>query len=111
MQSPCWFELTGWPFATGLIPVFASLPGILIGPVAGVLVDRWDRKRVMAGSALALVGLLIVTSAFADRLGVGALYTIIFVQSMVMTFFAPAENALARRRRRRRRIYITHVET
>lgn len=88
------FELTGSPFATGLIPVFASVPGIVLGPIAGVLVDRWDRKRVMAGSALALVGLLVVTIPFAGQLGVEALYAIIFVQAMAMTFFVPAENAL-----------------
>lgn len=88
------FELTGSPFATGLIPVFASLPGIVIGPIAGVLVDRWNRKRVMAGSALALVGLLAVTIPFADQLGVATLYAIIVVQAMVMTFFIPVENAL-----------------
>jgi len=88
------FELTGSPFATGLIPVFASLPGIVIGPVAGVFVDRWDRKRVMTGSALALVALLAVTVPFASRIDVTALYAIILVQALVMTFFAPAENAL-----------------
>lgn len=88
------FELTGSPFATGLIPVFASVPGIVLGPIAGVLVDRWDRKRVMAGGALALVALLVVTIPFAGRLDVSMLYAIIFIQAMVMTFFTPAENAL-----------------
>ncbi|MDQ3657796.1 MAG: MFS transporter, partial [Chloroflexota bacterium] len=88
------FELTGSPFATGLIPVFASVPGIVLGPIAGVLVDRWDRKRVMAGSILALVGLLALAIPFAGRLDVSMLYAIIFIQAMVMTFFMPAENAL-----------------
>jgi len=88
------YELTGSPFATSLIPVFASIPGIVVGPIAGVLVDRWDRKRVMAGGALALVGLLVATIPFAGRFDVSMLYAIIFVQAMVMTFFMPAENAL-----------------
>lgn len=88
------YELTGSPFATSLIPVFASIPGIVVGPIAGVLVDRWDRKRVMAGGALALVGLLVATIPFAGRLDVSMLYAIIFVQAMVMTLFMPAENAL-----------------
>ena len=88
------YELTGSPFATSLIPVFTSIPGIVVGPIAGVLVDRWDRKRVMAGGALALVGLLVATIPFAGRLDVSMLYAIIFVQAMVMTLFMPAENAL-----------------
>jgi predicted MFS family arabinose efflux permease len=88
------FELTRSPFATGLIPVFSSLPGILLGPVAGVLVDRWNRQRVMAGSAVALVALLLLAVPFAGDIGAPALYAIIFIQSAVMTFFSPAENAL-----------------
>jgi predicted MFS family arabinose efflux permease len=88
------FELTRSPFATGLIPVFASLPGILLGPIAGVLVDRWNRQRVMAASAVALVALLLLALPFAANIDAPALYAIIFIQSAVMTFFSPAENAL-----------------
>ena len=88
------FELTNSPFATGLIPVFSSLPGIILGPVAGVFIDRWDRRKVMAWSALILAALLIVSIPLANRLDVALLYAIIFIQSMVMTFFSPAENAL-----------------
>jgi hypothetical protein len=36
-------------------------PGFFFGPIAGVLVDRWDRKRVMivsdVGRALVMVSL------------------------------------------------------
>jgi predicted MFS family arabinose efflux permease len=88
------FDLTGSPFATSLIPVFSSLPGILLGPVAGVLVDRWSRQRVMAGCALALVVLLLVSLPFAVDPDVWLLYAIIAIQSAVMTFHSPAENAL-----------------
>jgi predicted MFS family arabinose efflux permease len=88
------FDLTGSPFATSLIPVFSSLPGILLGPVAGVLVDRWSRQRVMAGCALALVVMLLVSLPFAVDANVWLLYAIIFIQSMVMTFHSPAESAL-----------------
>src|SRR5680860_1675580 len=87
------FVLTGSPFATGLIPVFASLPGIVLGPLAGVLVDRWNRTRVMTWSALALAGLMVLTLPLAGDVDVAVLYAIIFIQAMVMTFFSPAENA------------------
>lgn len=88
------FALTGSPFATGLIPVFASLPGILLGSVAGALVDRCSRQRVMAWSALGLVALLVLAVPLAGGGDVSLLYAIILVQAMVMTFFTPAENAL-----------------
>jgi len=88
------FDLTGSPFATGLIPVFSALPGILLGPIAGVLVDRWSRRDVMAWGALALVALLIVAIPLTASLGVSLLYAIIAIQSGIMTFYSPAENAL-----------------
>jgi MFS family permease len=88
------FDLTGSPFATGLIPVFASLPGILLGPMAGVIVDRNDRRRVMAICALALAILLTLAVPVSNRGGVGLLFAIIFVEAAVMAFFSPAENAL-----------------
>jgi MFS family permease len=88
------FETTGSPFATGLIPVFASIPGIVLGPIAGVFVDRWNRKRIMSGSSLLLAGLLLLAVPFAGELGAPALFAIILVEAMVMTFFSPAENAL-----------------
>ena len=88
------YELTGSPLATGLILVFESLPGILLGPLAGVLVDRWNRRRVMAVGALSLAGLLLASIPLAGDVSVVTLYAIIILQAVVMAFFVPAENAL-----------------
>lgn len=55
------FDLTGSPLATGLILVCTSLPGVLLGPIAGVLVDQWDHRRVMGIGALALAALLLAS--------------------------------------------------
>ena len=88
------FTLTGSPFATGLIPVFSSVPGILCGPVAGVLVDRWSRPRVMTVGALMLALVMIGAVPLVSEAGVGLLFAIILLQSLVMTFYSPAENAL-----------------
>jgi len=44
-----------------LIILAASLPGILISPVAGSIVDRWDRRRVMlASNCVACVAELLI---------------------------------------------------
>jgi MFS family permease len=88
------FTLTGSPFATGLIPVFSALPGILFGPVAGALVDRWSRPRVMTVSAAGLVVVMLGAIPLVSSWGVALLYLVIFLQSLAMTFFSPAENAL-----------------
>lgn len=53
-----------------VLAVLAQLPGVLISPIAGVLVDRWDRRWIMiisnAVAALATLALraLIVTDTF-----------------------------------------------
>jgi MFS family permease len=88
------FDLTGSAFATALIPVFASLPSILIGPIAGVVVDRSSRQRMMAWCALSLAGVMLLAIPFTIDRQVWLLYALTFTTSAVMTFFSPAENAL-----------------
>jgi len=41
------YRLTGSATKFALTEVFAVLPAILISPLAGVLVDRYDRRHVM----------------------------------------------------------------
>lgn len=55
-----WFAFTIWaweksgqPSALSTVSFFTFLPGVLLSPVAGVLVDRWNRKLVMMFSDLA----------------------------------------------------------
>src|SRR5207248_2781827 len=46
-------QLTGSTMATGLTLAAEYLPSVLLGPIAGVLVDRWDRRRLMLATDLA----------------------------------------------------------
>src|SRR5690606_8290196 len=78
------YELTGSTLATGMILVCTSLPGVLLGPVAGVLVDRWSRRRVMAVGALALAALLLAGIPVTREVSVTWLYAIILVQAVIM---------------------------
>lgn len=41
------YQRTGSVTKFALIAFFASLPGLLVSPVAGALVDRWDRRRTL----------------------------------------------------------------
>jgi MFS family permease len=88
------YELTGSALATGAILITNKLSALLLGSVAGVFVDRWDRKRTMVIANLvrgpALLLLLAVDSA--DR--VWLVYIVAAVVSAVGQFFRPAENAL-----------------
>lgn len=41
------FQRTGSATQFAMIALAATLPAVLVSPFAGVLVDRWDRRRVM----------------------------------------------------------------
>lgn len=59
-------ELTGSLMATGLTLAAEYLPLLLLGPLAGVLSDRWDRRRVMLATdlfrAVVVAAMLVVDS-------------------------------------------------
>lgn len=67
---------------------------LIAAPLAGVFVDRWDRKRVMVianlAQAITLLPLLAVGSA--SELWIA--YLVIAAQSVFAVFVAPAEHAL-----------------
>ena len=75
-----------------IIIVCASLPGVLIAPFAGALVDRWDRRTVMLLSDL---GPALVTLTYAFLLWKGGLhlwhiYIGVVFNSILGTFQWPA---------------------
>jgi len=88
------YQLTGSTLATSTVLMAKMLPNLLFSSVAGVFVDRWDRKRTMVIAnillALGLLPLLGVRSA--DQLWI--VYIVAFAESTVAQFFGPAENAL-----------------
>ena len=87
------FQLTGSPAATGLTFV-AALPTTLLGPLAGALVDRWDRRRTMLaadlGRAVAILPLLLVRRG--DQ--VWLVYVALVAEGLLAQLFDPAAQAL-----------------
>jgi len=69
-------------------------PGVLFGSVAGVFVDRWDRKRMMVVTSLmqAVIILVLLFAQSAERIWL--VYVVAFIESSLAQFFGPAENAL-----------------
>jgi MFS family permease len=88
------YTLTGSALATGGMLVARIIPNLLLGSVAGVFVDRWDRRHTMIVAnllmALALLPLLLVRSAE----WLWLVYLVGFVQATIAQFFRPAESAL-----------------
>ena len=55
------YQQTGMATATALVSLLALLPTVLLGPLAGVLADRYDRRRLMIlGDGLSALGLLYI---------------------------------------------------
>ncbi|HEX5165084.1 MAG TPA: MFS transporter [Thermomicrobiales bacterium] len=85
------YRLTDSTLATAGAFAASFLPGILFGSLAGVFVDRWDRKTTMVVSNVVQALLLLPILAAPDSLTL--LYTIAAVQGTVGLFFSPAESA------------------
>jgi MFS family permease len=73
---------------------------LIVGPIAGVFVDRWDRRRTMMTADVlraALVAALLALPAFGHNLGamaeLAAVYLVVAAQSALAQFFNPARLA------------------
>lgn len=88
------YQATGSAFATGAMFAAGLLPNVLLGSVAGVFVDRWDRKRTMV-AANALMALSVLPLLLVPSTGwLWAVYAVAFIQSCFGAFNEPAENSL-----------------
>ena len=87
------YALTGSTLASAATLLSSFVPQVLVGSVAGVFVDRWDRKRTMVVAnvllCLGLLPLLLVSGT--DRIWL--VYVVLAFESVVEVFFAPAEQA------------------
>jgi MFS family permease len=88
------FQRTGSTVATAGMVVAELLPGVLLGTVAGVFVDRWSRKRVLVAANL-LQAAVVAALALVELDGwLWVVYAVAAAQSSVAAFAGPAENAL-----------------
>ncbi|HEX5149407.1 MAG TPA: MFS transporter, partial [Candidatus Limnocylindrales bacterium] len=84
---------TNSAIAVALTFVAATLPNLVFGPLAGVLVDRWDQKRVMVASDL-LRAVLVLLLPVAAEWNVVAVYPLVFAVTTISIFFRPARTAV-----------------
>ena len=71
-----------------------TLPRLLFGMLAGVFVDRWDRRRTMLASDLLRAGLVLALIPAYLTQNLWLLYALAFALSAVGTLFNPAKGAL-----------------
>lgn len=90
------FERTDSPTAFATLVMAGSLPGVLVLPFAGVLTDRWDRRRVMLLSDLGTaVGPLVALALHsAGALRVWQVYVLVACSAVFQAFQWPAFSSL-----------------
>lgn len=89
------------PLAVSGVLLSVSIPTILMGPIAGVFVDRWDTKRrtmLWADALRALLIVLLLLNSGHTQIGVqlASIYTIVALAATCTAFFGPARLALLR---------------
>ena len=89
------FQETGQATPFALTVLFASLPRILLAPLAGSLADRWNRRLLMilADTGNALVTLVVILLIFTNSLEVWNIYLVALAGSICGAFQEPAYTA------------------
>ncbi len=87
------FRETNSALAVGLILMASAVPSLVFGLIAGVFVDRFDRKRIMIASDI-LRALLVASIPLAYANGLPWLYVVVFLNSAVAQFFDPAHESV-----------------
>jgi DHA3 family macrolide efflux protein-like MFS transporter len=87
------YDQTGSAFLVGVTLMATAVPSLIVGLIAGVFVDRWDRRKVMMASNLAQA-VVVATIPFLLGINITLLFVAILVNAGVKQFFDPAYEAL-----------------
>ncbi len=87
------FRETGSALSVGLMLIATSLPGFVFGLIAGVFVDRLDRKRIMLACEI-LRAILVFLIPVMLLHGIGWLYILVALSATVTQFFNPAHGSV-----------------
>jgi DHA3 family macrolide efflux protein-like MFS transporter len=84
----------GTTLAVAGMMISFSLPRVLFGMIAGVFVDRWDRRRTMIVSDLLRAGLTLALIPTFLTQNLLLMYVLGFLLAAIGTLFNPAKGAL-----------------
>jgi predicted MFS family arabinose efflux permease len=80
--------------STGGIVAAQLVPRLVVSPLAGVLVDRWDRRLTLVGANLFRAGLLLLLLVPAAGGPLWIVYAVALLEASAAQLFVPAEGAL-----------------
>ena len=88
------YRETGSALAVGLTLMVTAIPSLIVGLLAGVYVDRHDRRRIMIISSL-IQGVVVAVLALAVQANwVLGLYVLLLLNAGIKQFFDPAYESL-----------------
>ncbi|MEG0176631.1 MAG: macrolide efflux MFS transporter Mef(A) [Anaerorhabdus sp.] len=89
-------EKTGSAMVLSIASLVGFLPYAVFGPMIGVLVDRYDRKKIMIGADLiiAAAGAALAIIALYMELPVWMVMIVLFIRSIGTAFHSPALSAV-----------------
>jgi DHA3 family macrolide efflux protein-like MFS transporter len=83
---------TGSATILALASMVGLLPQVILGPIIGALVDRWNRRKILlvADSAVALASLVLAILFFSGTAQIWHVFVLMFVRSIGGGFHGPA---------------------
>ncbi|MEL6440641.1 MAG: MFS transporter [Cyanobacteria bacterium J06621_8] len=86
------YQNTGTVTQFAIAVLFMSLPKVIISPLAGVIVDRWNRRWAMIASDIGtgLITCVILALVWSDSLAVWHIYLALLVSSTLNSLQQPA---------------------
>ena len=87
------FRLTGSALSVGLMFVATAVPTLVVGLIAGVFVDRYDRRKIMVIADL-LRAAVVVSIPVLITINIALLFIAVALVSTISQFFNPANDAV-----------------
>ena len=89
------YRLTGSSFLLGVVTFAGQIPTFLLGPVAGVWADRWERRRVLVVTQLlaALQSLMLAGLTLTGRITIWEIIWLSVFQGVINAFDMPARQS------------------
>lgn len=89
------YRLTGSELLLGVVSFASQIPMLILAPFGGVLVDRWDRRRILVVTQVlsALQSLALAVLALTNVITVSEIIVLQLVQGVINAFDTPGRQA------------------
>jgi MFS family permease len=87
-------DLTGKASSVALALVLQVLPLTLLGPLAGMVNDRFSRRKIMIATDLLRMVIVACMLLVRSRGSVWVIYPLLFLETVMVAFFEPARSAV-----------------